>query len=97
MQSTDYSSDWVAGKAVDGNYNGYYSCTIQYDNFPYWSVDLGESTYVNHLYIKNVHRRNGELIFFSKFAHLTLLFSTFAHINMSLMTRPCLICINRIT
>ena len=60
IQSTDYSSDWVAGKAVDGDYGGHYSCTIQNDKYPYWSVDLGKSTYVDHLYIKNVQQRNGE-------------------------------------
>ena len=28
--------------------------------YPYWSVDLGMSIYVDHLYITNVNRRNGE-------------------------------------
>ena len=92
IQSTDYSSAWVAGNAVDGNYYGYYSCTIRNDNYPYWSVDLGKSTFVDHLYITNVQTRNGELSF-STFAHINSFFSTFALIDMSLMTRSCLICI----
>ena len=61
IQTTDYSSSWVAGNAVDGNSNSY-SCTIQHDSNPYWSVDLGMNTYVDHLFITNVQRRNGELI-----------------------------------
>ena len=65
IQTTDYDSYWVAGNAVDGNYDSY-SCTIRYDSNPYWSVDLGMSTYVDHLYITNVERRNGELIFISR-------------------------------
>ena len=62
-QSTDWSSAFVAGKAVDGNSNTL-SCTTTAQNYPYWSVDLGISIYVDHLYITNVHKRNGELLFF---------------------------------
>ena len=60
IQKSDWSSSYVAGKAVDGNLNTY-SCTTTSVNYPYWSVDLGVSTYVDHLYITNVYERNGEL------------------------------------
>ena len=60
IQKSDWSANYVAGKAVDGNHNSY-SCTTTSVNYPYWSVDLGTSTYVDHLYITNVQTRNGEL------------------------------------
>ena len=59
IQKSDWSSIYVAGKAVDGD-STTYSCTTQSENYPYWSVDLGMSIYVDHLYITNVNRRNGE-------------------------------------
>ena len=59
IQKSDWSSYYVAGKAVDGNLNSY-SCTTTSVNYPYWSVDLGMSTYVDHLYITNVDDRNGK-------------------------------------
>ena len=60
-QKSDWSSTYVAGKAVDGDFNSY-SCTTTSENYPYWSVDLGITTYVDHLYITNVQTRNGELL-----------------------------------
>ena len=61
IQKSDWSSSYVAGKAVDGDFNSY-SCTTTSVNYPYWSVDLGMSTYVDHLYITNVQIRNGEFL-----------------------------------
>ena len=59
IQKSDWSYSYVAGKAVDGRY-GTYSCTTTKENYPYWSVDLGMSIYVHHLYITNVENRNRE-------------------------------------
>ena len=59
IQKSDWSATYVAGKAVDGNLDTY-SCTTTSVSYPYWSVDLGFSTYVDHLYITNVYERNGE-------------------------------------
>ena len=71
IQTTDYSSSWVAGKALDGDFSSY-SCTVRYDNSPYWSVDLGMDAYVDHLYITNVQSRNGELSFSSTESNTTV-------------------------
>ena len=53
IKKSDWSSTYVAGKAVDGHFNSY-SCTTTLENYPYWSVDLSMSTFVDHLYITNV-------------------------------------------
>ena len=62
IQSSDWSSYYVAGNAVDGNY-GTFSYTTVTGNRPYWSVDLGMSTYVDHLYITSPRGQNGKLFF----------------------------------
>ena len=57
-QSSDWSPDYVARNAVDGN-TYTFSKTGEQNN-PYWSVDLGVSCYIDDLYITNVIK-NGEL------------------------------------
>ena len=51
----------VAGNAVDGD-SSTYSDTNWAKN-PYWSVDLGMDILIDHLYIRNTHSTNGELLY----------------------------------
>ena len=62
IQSSNWSYEYVAGKAVDGNYDTF-SWTASSENYAYWSVDLGMNAYVDHLYITNIYDSNGKLYF----------------------------------
>ena len=59
IQSSDWSTTYVADKAVDRDLSTY-SCTLWKKSDPYWSVDLGMSTYIDHVYINSVDGSNGE-------------------------------------
>ena len=53
IQSSNYSSGYVANKAVDGEVSSY-SSTLK-ENNNYWSVDLGMDVNIHHLYITNYY------------------------------------------
>ena len=50
-----------AGNAVDGDSSTY--STTNWAKNPYWSVDLGMDILIDHLYIKNTYKTNGELLY----------------------------------
>ena len=52
IQSSTFNPEYVAGNAVDGK-SFTISATKSSQNKPFWSVDLGNSTYIDHLYITN--------------------------------------------
>ena len=52
-QSSNYSSGYVASKAVDGDASSY-ACTLKGSN-NYWTVDLGVGANIEHLYITNYY------------------------------------------
>ena len=53
-------NNYVADNAVDGNSQTFSLTTSE--NNPYWSVDLGMSTFIDHLYIAIYYSR-GEIYF----------------------------------